>query len=109
MESRRDIFQAIADPSRREIVRLIAFQPMNLNAIAENFDMSRQAVYLHIKIMSECGLITIKQQGRERFCSIEPKKLAEIADWIEPYRRTWEGRFGRVDDILHKLKTKKNG
>ncbi len=71
--------------------------------------MTRQAISLHIKILHECGLILIKQEGRERVCSIQPKKLAEVADWIEPFRNMWEERFNKVDEILKKLKTKKNG
>jgi DNA-binding transcriptional ArsR family regulator len=106
---RRDVFQAIADPTRRDIITLISRQSLNLNAVAENFDMTRQAISLHIKILHECGLILIKQEGRERYCSIQPKKLAEVADWIEPFRNMWEERFNKVDEILKKLKTKKNG
>ncbi|HET7001688.1 MAG TPA: transcriptional regulator, partial [Puia sp.] len=70
--------------------------------------VSRQAISVHIRIMQECGLILIQQQGRERYCSIEPKKLEEVADWVEPYRKMWEGRFDRVDQIIKKLKSKKN-
>jgi len=106
---RRDVFQAIADPTRREIITLVSRQSLNLNAVAENFDMSRQAISLHIKILQECGLILIKQEGRERYCSIQPKKLSEVSDWIEPFRKLWEERFDKVDNILNKLKTKKNG
>jgi DNA-binding transcriptional ArsR family regulator len=106
--TRRDVFQAIADPTRREIITLVSRQSLNLNAVAENFDMSRQAISLHIKILRECGLIMIRQEGRDRYCSIQPKKLAEVADWIEPFRNMWEERFDRVDLILKKLKTKKN-
>ncbi len=106
---RRDVFQAIADPTRRDIITLISKHSLNLNAVAENFDMTRQAISLHIKILHECGLIIIKQEGRERHCSIQPKKLAEVADWIEPFRAMWEERFNKVDEILKKLKTKKNG
>lgn len=106
---RRDVFQAIADPTRREIITLISKQSLNLNAVAENFDISRQAISLHIKILQECGLILIKQEGRDRYCSVQPKKLSEVADWIEPFRKLWEVRFDKVDNILNKLKTKKNG
>ena len=106
---RRDVFQAIADPTRRQIITLISKQSLNLNAVAENFDMSRQAISLHIKILNECGLILIEQEGRDRYCRIQPKKLAEVADWLDPFRKMWEDRFNKVDDILNKLKTKKNG
>jgi DNA-binding transcriptional ArsR family regulator len=110
MNSRRDIFQAIADPTRRDIISLIAHnKSQNLNAIADKFDMSRQAISLHIKILTECGVVVINQQGRERYCSIEPKKLAEAAEWLEPFRKMWEDRFDRLDHILNKLKPKKNG
>ncbi len=108
MELRRDVFQGIADPTRREIITLLSKESLNLNAVAENFDMSRQAISLHIKILQECGLILIKQEGRDRYCSIQPKKLNEVADWIEPFRKMWEDRFNKVDDILKKLKTKKH-
>jgi DNA-binding transcriptional ArsR family regulator len=106
---RRDVFQAIADPTRRNIISLISKETLNLNAVAENFDITRQAISLHIKILEECGLIIIRQEGRDRYCSIQPKKLAEVADWIEPFRKMWEERFNKVDEILKKLKTKKNG
>jgi DNA-binding transcriptional ArsR family regulator len=106
---RRDVFQAIADPTRREIITLISKESLNLNAVAENFDMSRQAISLHIKILHECGLIMIRQEGRDRYCDIQPKKLAEVADWLEPFRKMWEDRFNKVDAILKKLKTKKHG
>jgi len=106
---RRDVFQAIADPTRREIITLISKESLNLNAVAENFDMSRQAISLHIKILHECGLIMIRQEGRDRYCDIQPKKLAEVSDWLEPFRKMWEDRFNKVDDILKKLKTKKHG
>jgi DNA-binding transcriptional ArsR family regulator len=106
---RRDVFQAIADPTRREIITLISKESLNLNAVAENFDISRQAISLHIKILYECGLIMVRQEGRDRYCDIQPKKLAEVADWLEPFRKMWEDRFNKVDDILKKLKTKKHG
>ncbi len=107
METRRDVFQAIADPTRRKIITMIATKPQNLNMIAENFDMSRQAISLHIKILDECGLLLIKQQGRERYCSIQPQKLSEVADWIEPFRKMWEGHFNRLDAVLKNMDKKK--
>ena len=106
---RRDVFQAIADPTRREIITLIARQTLNLNEVAENFDMSRQAISLHVKILTECGLILIRQDGRERYCSIQPKKLAEVADWIEPFRNLFEMKYKQLDKVLKNLKSKKNG
>ncbi|MBO9671856.1 MAG: winged helix-turn-helix transcriptional regulator [Sphingobacteriaceae bacterium] len=86
---RRDVFQAIADPTRREIIGLIAHKTLNLNAIAENFEMSRPAISQHIKILTECGLVEMKQQGRDRYCYVRFQKLAEVAQWIEQYRSFW--------------------
>jgi DNA-binding transcriptional ArsR family regulator len=108
VQARRDVFQAIADPTRREIISLVAHEPLNLNAIADNFDMSRSAISQHIKLLAECGLIMITQQGRERFCKAELQPLAEVADWIEPFRQLWEHRFEQLDMLLvHMKKTKK--
>ena len=103
---RRDVFQAIADPTRREIINLIAYRSLNLNTIADNFDVSRPAISQHIKILTECGLIVIKKQGRERYCEAKLQKLGEVADWVEQYRKFWAGRFDRLDGILEKLKNK---
>jgi DNA-binding transcriptional ArsR family regulator len=104
---RRDVFQAIADPTRRAIISMLAQQPMNLNAVAENFDISRPAISKHIKILSECGLIMITQQGRERRCQAELAKLKEVSDWVEKYRRIWETRLDALDSYLKQLQTKK--
>jgi DNA-binding transcriptional ArsR family regulator len=111
METRRDVFQAIADPTRRQIINLIAHQAMNLNAIADNFDVSRPAISNHIKILNECGIITIEQIGRERYCKIQPVNLKEVADWVEPLRQLWEQKLDSFEKYLHKLqsKSKKNG
>jgi len=103
---RRDVFQAIADPTRREILNLVAYNPLNLNAIAENFDVSRPAISQHIKILVECGIISIKQNGRERVCYVEPKPLKAVAEWAEQYRKLWSDRFEVLDDILIEMKTK---
>jgi DNA-binding transcriptional ArsR family regulator len=84
---RRDVFQAIADPTRRDIINLLAHQTLNLNAVAENFNISRPAISKHIKILTECGLITIKQEGRERYCEVKLEQLNEVADWVEQYRK----------------------
>lgn len=100
MEARRDVFQAIADPTRREIISLIAMQPQNLNAIAENFDMSRQAISLHIKILTECGLIEVRQQGRERFCQAKLAKLSEVSAWVEQYRQFWDKKLDALEKFL---------
>lgn len=105
---RRDVFQAIADPTRRDILNMITHQSLNLNAIAENFDMSRPAISQHIKLLQECGLIVINKQGRERYCELQPKKLIEVQDWLEPFREMWEGRFNQLDSLLMKMKNKKD-
>jgi DNA-binding transcriptional ArsR family regulator len=101
---RRDVFQAIADPTRREIINLIAFQSLNLNAIAEKFDVSRPAISQHIKILTECGLIIIKKNGRERYCEASLKPLSEVSDWMEPFRKLWMERFETFDGLLDELK-----
>ncbi|MEO3407460.1 metalloregulator ArsR/SmtB family transcription factor [Mucilaginibacter sp. CAU 1740] len=105
---RRDVFQAIADPTRRDIINLIAFKPMNLNAIADNFDVSRPAISQHIKILMECGLIDIKKRGRERYCEPRLKQLNEVAQWVERYRRLWEEKFDALDNLLEELKNNDN-
>lgn len=101
---RRDVFQAISDPTRREIMNMLAFQPMNLNAIADNFDISRPAVSQQIKILTECGLLVIRQQGRERYCEAKFEGLKEVADWLERYRKLWAEQFNVLDDLLDQLK-----
>ena len=107
MEVRRDVFQAIADPTRREILILLNERSLNLNAIAENFDVSRQAISLHIKILDECGLIKIHTQGRERYCEARLDKLSEVLVWVEQYRRHWEGKLDSLESYLHKLQKKR--
>ena len=106
---RRDVFQAIADPIRRDIIGLIARNPMTPNGVAGSFDVSRQAISKHIKILTECGLLSLKIQGREYYYSIQPKKLAEVSEWLEPFRKMWEDRFNNLDIILKNIKPKKNG
>jgi DNA-binding transcriptional ArsR family regulator len=100
---RRDVFQAIADPTRREIINLIAHRSLNLNAVAENFDISRPAISKHIKILTECGLIVIKQQGRERYCEARLKKLNEVFDWVEQYRKFWNHKLDALENYLNEL------
>jgi len=100
---RRDVFQAIADPTRREILHLISRQALNVNAVAGGFEVSRTAIYKHLKILSECGLVVVKQQGRERFCEARLQKLSEVSDWIEQYRQLWEDRFDSLESYLEKL------
>jgi DNA-binding transcriptional ArsR family regulator len=103
---RRDPFQAIADPTRRAIIGMLAAKPLNLNAVAENFDISRPAISKQIKILVECGLIQIKQEGRERFCEVQLQKLGEISEWIEPYRIFWTKKLDALEDFLGKGKNK---
>ena len=110
MESRRDVFQAIADPTRREIINLLAHQSLNVNSLAEKFDVTRQAVSLHVKILNECGLITIRQMGRERVCEAKFDKLNEVSEWVEQYRQFWESKFDSLEKYLAKIqKEKKHG
>jgi DNA-binding transcriptional ArsR family regulator len=101
---RRDIFQAIADPTRRAIITLIALQAMTPNAIAEHFDTSRQAVSKHLRILTECQLIKAQQQGREIYYQLEISKMQEIDKWLEQFRKIWENRFSQLDNLLTTLK-----
>jgi DNA-binding transcriptional ArsR family regulator len=103
LETRRDVFQAIADPTRREIINLLAKKPLNLNAIAENFNVTRQAVSLHIKILAECGLVEIKAKGRERYCEAQFDKLSEVSQWVEKYRQHWDKKLDSLEIYLDKL------
>ncbi|WP_091315381.1 ArsR/SmtB family transcription factor [Flavobacterium terrigena] len=101
---RRDIFQAIADPTRRSILALIALQAMTPNAIAENFNTTRQAVSKHLKILTECELVKQEQQGREIYYSLEIEKMKEIDVWINQFRKIWEIQFNQLDKVLSTLK-----
>jgi len=101
----RDVFKAIADPTRREIINLIAHNNMNLNALADNFDISRPAVSKHIKILTECGLLVIKQQGRERFCQADLRQLQEVTDWAEQYRQFWMQKLDALGNFLDSEKS----
>jgi DNA-binding transcriptional ArsR family regulator len=103
---RRDIFQAIADPTRRAIIALIALQAMTPNAIAEHFNTSRQAVSKHLRILTECELVTHEQKGREVYYRLEIDKMKEIDEWLEQYRKIWETRFEQLDTLLTELKQK---
>jgi DNA-binding transcriptional ArsR family regulator len=107
MELRRDVFQAIADPTRRAIITLVAFQAMTPTAIAENFGSSRQTISKHIQILTECELLQQKQTGREIYYHLNPKKMKEIADFIEPFRNMWDDRFNKLETIMKKYKSKK--
>jgi DNA-binding transcriptional ArsR family regulator len=107
MEARRDVFQAIADPTRRAILGLLALQSLTLNAVAENFDISRPAVSKHVKVLEECGLVNIKQKGRERYCEARLDRLNEVSRWVEQYRRFWESKLDALELYLEKLKKEK--
>ncbi|WP_212003997.1 helix-turn-helix transcriptional regulator [Chitinophaga sp. HK235] len=107
MEIRRDVFQAIADPTRRAILGLVALQAMTPGAIAENFNSSRQTISKHIQILNECELLSQTQSGREIYYHFNPSKMKEIADWLDPYRKLWEGRLSAMDDLLTEMQTKK--
>ncbi len=107
METRRDIFQAIADPTRRAILTLIALQAMTPNAIAEHFHSSRQAVSKHLRILTECELVSQKQEGREIYYQLEINKMKEIDKWLNQFRKIWETRFNQLDQVLVTMKKKK--
>ena len=102
---RRDIFQAIADPTRRAIITLIALHAMTPNAIAEHFDTTRQAVSKHLKILSECELVKQEQQGREIYYSLQIEKMKEIDQWLAQFKKIWETRFNQLDDLLLTIKS----
>ena len=110
-ESRRDIFQAIADPTRRKIIDLIARHPMNLGTLADYLDITRPAISQQIKILSECGIVKTKREGRETFCTIEPRELKKISDWAGRYTHLWEDRLDAFESYVNKLnaKSKKHG
>lgn len=107
LEIRRDVFQAIADPTRRQIIEMVARQPLNVNTIAENFEVSRQAVSLHVKILTECGLIVIKKQGRERYCEARLEQLKEVTTWIDHCQQFWATQFKSLDSYLQKVQSGK--
>ena len=108
MEIRRDVFQAIADPNRRAIISLISKKKLTLNGVAEHFDVSRPAISKHIKILTECGLITIEQHGRERYCEARLEKLNEVSDWVEQYRKFWTSKLDDLEIYLNDLQSKQN-
>lgn len=107
MNLRRDVFQAIADPTRRAILLLVASQSMTAGAIAANFDTARPTVSKHLQILTECELLKQEQNGREIHYHLNPQKMKEIADFIEPFRQFWEERFNKLETIMKKYKTKK--
>ena len=100
---RRDVFQAIADPTRRDILHLISNQSLNLNAVWDQFKISRPAISKHIKILTECGLITINQIGRDRFCEAKLDKLSEVSIWVEQYKKFWETKLDSLEGYLNQL------
>jgi len=105
---RRDVFQAIADPTRREIIGMLASQSLNLNNVADQFNISRPAISKHIKILTECGLITITQQGRERYCHADFGKLKQVADWTAKYQKFWTEKLDALGAFLEKEKQQTN-
>jgi DNA-binding transcriptional ArsR family regulator len=107
MNLRRDVFQAIADPTRRAILLLVASQSMTAGAIASNFDTARPTVSKHLQILTECELLEQEQKGREIYYQLNPQKIKEIADYIEPFRKLWEDRFNKLEEVMKKYKTKK--
>jgi DNA-binding transcriptional ArsR family regulator len=107
MNLRRDVFQAVADPTRRAILLLVASQSMTAGAIASNFDTARPTVSKHIQILTACEILEQEQNGREMYYHLNPKKMKEIADFIEPFRIMWEERFDKIEIIMKKYKSKK--
>ena len=107
MNLRRDVFQAIADPTRRAILLLVASQSMTAGAIAANFDTARPTVSKHLQILTECELLAQEQNGREIYYHLNPQKIKEIADYIEPFRKLWDDRFNKLEAVMKKYKTKK--
>ncbi|WP_241507178.1 ArsR/SmtB family transcription factor [Aquimarina sediminis] len=103
---RRDVFQAIADPVRRDIIQLLSNETLTVNTVAEKFDVSRPAISKHLKILKECGIIIINKQGRERYCQIQPKNLIPAFLWIDQYRELWEEKLDSFENYLTKLQTK---
>lgn len=108
MEARRDIFQAIADPTRRVILSLLALQAMTPGAIAENFNSSRQTISKHIQILTECQLVKQEQKGREIYYHFNPKKMKEVSDWVSQYRQFWDDKFDSLENYITKIQKKKN-
>lgn len=97
---RRDVFQAIADPTRRDIIHLLSRQTLTLNGVAEHFDVSRPAISKHIRILTECGLVTVKQQGRERLCTAKLKQLKEVSSWVAQYQAFWNDKLDKLGEFL---------
>lgn len=107
MEARRDIFQAIADPTRRAIIKILSVQALTPGAIAENFGSSRQTISKHIQILTECQLVRQEQKGREIYYHFNPKKIKEISDWVDQYRKFWDDKFDLLENYLTRIQEKK--
>ncbi len=105
---RRDVFQAISDPVRREIIGLLSKQPLTINAIADKFEVSRPAVSKHLKILNECGVVVIHKKGRERYCMIQPKELIPAFMWVDQFKDLWEDKLDSFEQYLNTLQTKNN-
>ena len=105
---RRDVFQAIADPVRRDIIELLSTETLTVNEVAEKFEISRPAVSKHLKILNECGIIIFNQTGRERLCLIQPQELIPAFLWIKQYHKLWEDRIDSFENYINQIQTKKN-
>ena len=106
---RRDVFHAIADPTRRQILSMIAYGPLNINSVSGKFDVSRAAIYKHVKILRESGLVVVKQHGRERYCEARLEKLKEVSGWVEQYRKFWNAKLDSLEAYLEKLQKEDKG
>ncbi|MCF0071108.1 metalloregulator ArsR/SmtB family transcription factor [Dyadobacter sp. CY261] len=109
MKARRDVYQAIADPTRRAIIGMLAEQPQNVNTIAEHFDVTRQAISLHVKILTDCGLIFIRKEGRDHICEARLDQLSEVSMWVEQYKKHWEAKLDSLEAYLEQLKKERYG
>ena len=109
MKTRRDVYQAIADPTRRAIINMVSAQQLNVNAIAEQFQVTRQAISLHVQILEDCGLIVIRKQGRDRLCEAQLEQLGEVSDWVAQYRQHFEQRLDALETYVEKLKQQRYG
>lgn len=105
---RRDVFQAIADPTRREIIDLIAAQSLPVNEVADQFEISRPAISKHIKILNECGLVVIRKKGRKRYCRADLRKLKKVSDWAEQYQQFWTERLNALETLLSEVDEQEN-
>lgn len=106
LNMRRDVFQAIADPVRRDIIKLLAVEALTINAVAEKFDVSRPAISKHLRILNECGIVEINKKGRKRYCRIQPENLIPAFLWIEQYKSLWENKIDSFEQYLNKLQSK---